>query len=544
MIVVYRLHRLVRLAKADPAKRFDRLFREVTKTDFLMFAFEQIKDNKGSSTPGVDGMTKNDWSVPQAEELARSLQNGTYVPTPVRRVYIPKKSGKLRPLGIPTFSDRVVQSALKLILEALYEPVFLDCSHGFRPRRGCHTALAAIYDNPKVRIDWVVEGDIQGCFDNVNHQILIRLLQRRIADDRLLQLIARFLSAGYFEREVWNPTKAGTPQGGILSPLLANIYPHELDKYMLSEFGANQEPPQSKQETAQRENPEWKRIQGRINYLRSMLDGRRKSVGTTDDLHAELQALLKLRKATPHLLRPIKPRIAYVRYADDFVIVLRSLPRTEAERIKAKLTEWVATNLRLVLSPEKTALTHITEGFTFLGYKFLPKKGDTGTQPRVKLTIPYESVNAKFELIRDICRCQSHQEVEVIRRINSILWGWMSYYNCATAPSRTFHYLLSRVWSLYGSYVSRKHGCHIGAAAKRWMIRCPASPQNPMGGQKTWMAEARNHDGRPRQEYLLCFTPATRNLRDVARQIYRGKVDLWHVISQEVTDEYPESRVQ
>lgn len=544
MIVVHRLHRLVRLAKVDPSKRFDRLFREITITDFLMFAFEQIKDNQGSSTPGMDGRTKNDWSYAQAEELARSLQDGTYDPTPVRRVYIPKKSGKLRPLGIPTFADRVVQSAIKLILEALYEPVFLDCSHGFRPRRGCHTALAAIYDNPKVRIDWVVEGDIQGCFDNVNHHILIRLLQRRIADDRLLRLIAKFLNAGYFEREQWNPTKAGTPQGGILSPLLANIYLHELDRYVLREFGANQEPPQSKQETAQRENPEWRQIHSRITYIRAMLDGRRKQIGNADDLRAELRALLKQRKATPHFSRPIKPRITYVRYADDFVIVLRSLPRAEAERIKAKLTAWVAENLRLVLSPEKTAITHITEGFTFLGYKFLPKKGDTGTQPRVKLTIPYDSVNAKIELIRDICRCQSQPEVEAIRRINSVLRGWMGYYRCATAPNRTFYYLLSRVWSLYGSYVSRKHGCHIGAAAKRWMTRCPPLPGNPKGGQKTWTAETRDSNGQPRREYLLCWTPPKRSLRDAAAQIYRGKFDLWHVLNLEVTQEYPESRVQ
>jgi group II intron reverse transcriptase/maturase len=544
MIVMHRLHRLVRLAKADLNKRFDRLFREITKTDFLMFAFEQIKDNKGSSTPGMDGLTKNNWSDAQAEALARSLRDGTYVPTPVRRVYIPKKSGKLRPLGIPTFSDRVVQSALKLILEALYEPVFLDCSHGFRPRRGCHTALAAIYDNPKVRIDWIVEGDIQGCFDNVNHHILIRLLQRRIADDCLLQLIAKFLSAGYFEREAWNPTITGTPQGGILSPLLANIYLHELDQYVLTEFGANQEPSQSKQEAAQRENPEWKRIQDRIDYLRAMLDGRRKATGNADDLHADLQALLKQRKATPYLLRPIKSRITYVRYADDFVIVLRSLPKAEAERIKAKLTVWVAENLRLVLSPDKTALTHMTKGFTFLGYKFLPKKGDTGTQPRVKLTIPYDSVNAKIDLIRDICRCQSQPEVEVIRRINSILSGWMAYYRCATAPSRVFHYLLSRVWSLYGSYVSRKHDCQIGAAAKRWMTRCPVLPGSPKGGQKTWMAETCDRKGRLRREYLICWTPPKRSLRDAAAQIYRSTFGLWYELSQEVSQEYPESRVQ
>jgi hypothetical protein len=226
------------------------------------------------------------------------------------------------------------------------------------------------------------------------------------------------------------------------------------------------------------------------------------------------------------------------------VIVLRSLPKTEAERIKAKLTAWVADNLRLVLSPEKTALTHITEGFTFLGYKIVAKKGDTGSQPRVKLVIPYASVNAKIELIRDICRCHSYPEVDVIRRINSILRGWMRYYTCATAPHRAFHYLLSQVWQLYGSYVSRKHGCSIGAAAKRWMVRCPATADNPKGGQKTWMAESVDHEGKPSMEYLLCTTPPKRNLHEVAREIYRGKPSLWLATSPPAVNEYPESRVQ
>jgi group II intron maturase len=147
-------------------------------------------------------------------------------------------------------------------------------------------------------------------------------------------------------------------------------------------------------------------------------------------------------------------------------------------------------------------------------------------------------------MIRDICRYRNQPEVEVIRRINSILRGWMGYYNCATAPSRAFGYLLSQVWSLYGSYVSRKHGCSLGAAAQRWLTRCPASPDNPTGGQKTWMAETTTHNGQPRREYLLCSTPPKRSLRDVARRIYRGKFDFWHAINQAVPDAYPESRVQ
>jgi len=522
MIVEHRLHRLTRLAQAAPDKRFDRLFREITQVDFLMYAYEQIKGNKGASTPGIDGNTKAHWSLQQAEALSHALREGTYCPSPVRRVYIPKKSGKLRPLGIPTFTDRVVQSAIKLILEALYEPIFLDCSHGFRPRRGCHTALAALYDNPKVRIDWVVEGDIQGCFDNVNHQILLRLLQRRIKDDRLLTLIAQFLKAGYFERALWNPTKAGTPQGGIVSPILANIYLHELDVYVEREMAANHTPEQSWNDTAQRVNPAWKTLEGRITYLRAMLDGRRKLLGDPQDLRIELRDLIKARKTTPYLIRPIKARLTYVRYADDFVIVLRNMSKADAERIKTMLTHWVADTLGLVLSPEKTAITHITEGFTFLGYKFLAKQGETGTQPRVKLIIPYAAAENKIALIKDICRRYGSAEIEVIRRINSILWGWMDYYTCATAPSRVFSSILSQVWSIYGAYVSRKHGCHIGAAAKRWMTRCPPSPRNPKGGQKTWMAET-THGDVVKHEYLLCSTPPKRSLHEVARGIYRGK---------------------
>ncbi|MHB9037304.1 MAG: reverse transcriptase domain-containing protein [Armatimonadota bacterium] len=213
--MAHRIHKLAQLAKDDPEKRFDRLLREVARPDFLIYAYEQIEDNKGSNTPGIDGKTKRHFDLQKAAELAASLRSGTYSPNPVKRVYIRKKSGKLRPLGIPTFADRVVQSAIKLILEALYEPLFLDCSHGFRPAHSCHTALLDIYDSPNVRIDWVVEGDIQGFFDNVNHQILMKLLHKRIRDDRFLRLIAKFLKVGYFEREMWNPSKKGTPQGGI-----------------------------------------------------------------------------------------------------------------------------------------------------------------------------------------------------------------------------------------------------------------------------------------------------------------------------------------
>ena len=523
MNVDARLSRLARLASADKNKRFDRLYRELTKTDLLMYAYEQIKNNKGSRTPGVDGLNKFSWNEEEAVKLAEQLQSGKYEPVPVRRVLIDKKNkpGQKRPLGIPTFRDRIVQCALKLLLEALYEPIFMDCSHGFRPHRACQTAASQIIDSPRVRIDWVIEGDIKGCFDNIFHQKLLKILQRRIKDDRILKLIAKFLKAGYFERARWNPTKDGTPQGGIISPLLANIYLHEIDRFVQNEFGANQTPKQAPSERSARISKEWRKTVSRIYRLRKILKGEYKSPLTRADAEKELQSLLKFRASIPCTTEPMKPRITYVRYADDFVILLRNLPKEEAERIKTKLTNWISEELALVLSPEKTLITHITDGFKFLGYGFMAKKTEMA-QPRVKMVIPHEAAQSKLRDIKSVCQNLNYSETEVIRKLNNMLRGWMIYYRCVNAPSRVMSSVLSHTWWIYAEYVSRKNGCGIAHAAKRWIDRCPASTLNPKGGQKTWYAETTNDNGEMVREYLLTTPVPKRSLHDVARQILYG----------------------
>lgn len=523
MNVENRLSRLARLASADKSKRFDRLYRELTKTDLLMYAYEQIKNNKGSKTPGIDGLNKFNWNEEEAVKLAVQLQSGEYEPVPVRRVLIDKKNkpGQKRPLGIPTFRDRIVQCALKLLLEALYEPIFFDCSHGFRPHRACQTAAMQIMDSPRVRIDWVIEGDIKGCFDNICHQKLLKILQRRIKDDRLLKLIAKFLKAGYFERERWNPTKAGTPQDGIISPLLANIYLHEIDRFVQDEFGANQTPVQSPSERGARISKEWRKVVSRIYRLRKILKGEFKSPLTRTEAETELQRLLKFRASLPCTTEPMKPRITYVRYADDFVILLRNLPKEEAERIKSKLSLWISEELALVLSPEKTLITHITDGFRFLGYGFMAKKTET-VQPRVKMVIPHEVAQTKLRDVKEICQQPNVSETEVIRKLNNMLRGWMLYYRCVNAPSRVMCSVLSHTWWIYAEYVSRKNGCSIAHAAKRWISRCPASSLNPKGGQKTWFAETTNDNGELEREYLITAPVPKRSLFDVARQIRNG----------------------
>ncbi|OQA81988.1 MAG: Group II intron-encoded protein LtrA [Lentisphaerae bacterium ADurb.Bin242] len=523
MNVEFRLDRLARLASADKNKRFDRLYRELTKTDLLMYAYEQIKNNKGSKTPGIDGLNKFSWTAEKAEKLARQLENGTYEPLPVRRVLIDKKNkpGQKRPLGIPTFGDRIVQSAVKLILEALYEPIFLDCSHGFRPERACQTAMWQIIDSPQVRIDWVVEGDIKGCFDNICHQKLLVLLQRRVKDDRFLKLIAKFLKAGYFERERWNPTKAGTPQGGIISPLLANIYLHEIDEFVQNEFGANQTAKQTKKEQQSRFSEEYERNRCKINYLRAMLNGKRPMTRPREQIEAEMREVKETRKRIACMDKPIKPRITYVRYADDFVITLRNLPKVEAERIKTRLTGWVEQELALILSPEKTLITHIKDGFKFLGYGVIERKTE-GKHPRVRMVIPYESAQNEVRDIKEVCRNFSTPETDVIRKLNNKLRGWMMYYRCVDAPSRAMVSVLSQTWWAYAEYVSRKNGCNIATAASRWIKRCPASRTNPKGGQKSWYAETTDGNGNFTQEYLIAVPIPKRSLFYVAKDIREG----------------------
>ncbi|MFP3886145.1 reverse transcriptase domain-containing protein [Priestia filamentosa] len=231
---------LSKTAKGNKELRFKKLYKIVQKPEFLKVAYDQIRNNKGANTAGVDGVVKTEYEISEVykeaiQDLAEVIRSETYKPLPVRRVTIPKKNGKRRPLGIPSLKDRIVQSAIKIILEAIYEPVFKETSHGFRPRRSCQTAINDITCR---KYDWVVEGDIKGCFDNINHVQLLDILRKRIADERFINLINKFLKSGYqmgYGIDGKHPiyeTKDGTPQGGIISPVLANVYLHEFDKFI------------------------------------------------------------------------------------------------------------------------------------------------------------------------------------------------------------------------------------------------------------------------------------------------------------------------
>lgn len=206
----------------ESSYRFERLYRLLFNEQMFYVAYERIHAKQGNMTPGTDGETIDQMSIPRITNLIERLRDESYQPNPAKRLYIPKKNGKLRPLGVPSFDDKMVQEVVRMILEVIYEGYFEDTSHGFRPRRSCHTALTSIQKG-FTGAKWFIEGDIKGFFDNIDHDILIEIMKERIADERSLRLIRKFLKAGYIEKWTYNNTYSGTPQGGIISPILANI---------------------------------------------------------------------------------------------------------------------------------------------------------------------------------------------------------------------------------------------------------------------------------------------------------------------------------
>jgi group II intron reverse transcriptase/maturase len=301
-------------------------------------------------------------SVQRIETLIESLKSEAYQPKPARRVYIPKKNGKERPLGIPSFEDKLVQEVVRMILEAIYEGHFEYTSHGFRPHRSCHTALAQIQEK-FTGIKWFIEGDIKGFFDNIDHDILVDTLRERICDERFLRLIRKFLKAGYIEQWRFHKTYSGTPQGGIVSPILANIYLDRFDKY-IKEYAEN-----FNKGERRRISSEYRRLNNKKTRLAKKL----KSItdeSVRDKMITEIKETLAQTFITP-CQDPMDTeyrRIQYVRYADDFLIGIIG-SKTECIKIKADIAKFMTEKLRLELSEEKTLITSAHDKAKFLGYE-------------------------------------------------------------------------------------------------------------------------------------------------------------------------------
>ena len=381
------LARISSNSKSNKEEVFTRLYRYLLRPEIYYEAYRNLYANKGASTKGVDNDTADGFSEAKIKRIIESLEDETYQPKPVRRTHIKKQNGKMRPLGIPTFTDKLVQEALRMVLESVFEPIFLNQSHGFRPGRSCHTALTEL-KKEFTGVRWFIEGDIKGCFDNIDHEVLISCITRKIKDARLIKLIYKFLKAGYMENWNYNNTYSGTSQGSGCSPILSNIYLHELDKFVM-ELKADFDVYEDKNYT-----PEYKAMNSKMVSLRRRI---KEAVGENRrQLINEYEKIRKEKLKIPAKSQTDK-KIKYIRYADDFIIGVNGSSE-DSEVIKRKLTEFISRQLKMELSAEKTLITHSSECARFLGYDIRVRR-NSEVKKVGKMKHPKRTLNNKVELL-------------------------------------------------------------------------------------------------------------------------------------------------
>lgn len=459
----------------DSSYKFERLYRILFNEELFYVAYQKIASNGGSTTKGSDGRSIDEMSLARIETLIASLKDESYQPHPSRRVHIPKKNGKTRPLGIPAFEDKLVQEVVRMILEAIYEGHFETTSHGFRPKRSCHTALLHIqktFSGAK----WFIEGDIKGFFDNIDHDVLVGILRERISDDRFIRLIRKFLKAGYVEDWTFHNTYSGMPQGGIVSPILANIYLDKLDKYVKEyirhfDMGTKRRPGKESNDLAN----ERKRT---VRKLKKVKDGTEKAA-----LVARLKAIEQERAAFPNgdEMDESYRRLKYIRYADDFILgVIGS--KEDARRIKEDIKSFLSESLALELSEEKTLITHTGKSAKFLGYEITVTRNNhqrRDVQGRLRRTygkrvrlnvsmatlrdklLEYGAMEIKLRNGKEIWKpkCRSglifNDDLEILDRYNRETVGFCNYYlianNCVVLHN--FRYIME--YSMYKTFAGK-----------------------------------------------------------------------------------------
>lgn len=459
----------------DSSYKFERLYRLLFNEELFYVAYQKIASNGGSTTKGSDGRSIDEMSLARIETLIASLKDESYQPHPSRRVHIPKKNGKTRPLGIPAFEDKLVQEVVRMILEAIYEGHFETTSHGFRPKRSCHTALLHIqktFNGAK----WFIEGDIKGFFDNIDHDVLVQILRERISDDRFIRLIRKFLKAGYVEDWTFHNTYSGTPQGGIVSPILANIYLDKLDKYVKEyirhfDMGTKRRPGKESNDLAN----ERKRT---VRKLKKVKDGTEKAA-----LVARLKAIEQERAAFPSgdEMDGSYRRLKYIRYADDFILgVIGS--KEDALRIKEDIKSFLSESLALELSEEKTLITHTGKSAKFLGYEITVTRNNhqrRDVQGRLRRTygkrvrlnvsmatlrdklLEYGAMEIKLRNGKEVWKpkCRSglifNDDLEILDRYNRETVGFCNYYlianNCVVLHN--FRYIME--YSMYKTFAGK-----------------------------------------------------------------------------------------
>lgn len=451
------------------------IYRNLFNIEFYARAYQKMYAKPGNMTKDIDNKTIDGMSIQRMENLIEKIRTEEYKPMPTTRTYIPKKNGKLRPLGIPSIEDKIVQTIIGEILEAIYEPCFSDKSHGFRPNRSCHTALIQFTKSCN-NIPWVIEGDIEGFFDNINHSTLINILKKSIADERFIRLIWKFLKAGYVEDWKFNKTYSGTPQGGIISPILSNIYLNEFDTW-IKDYTAK-----IKGNKKRQRNPEYRKLEYQIGRLRKLIRNTELDKDTKISYKDKLIKYEKEILSIPSMIGndPNFINIQYCRYADDFVLGVNG-DKKLAENIKNDIYNFLKNELKLNLSLEKTLISKANKPFKFLGYELMvnrtckiyktPSGGWNRTAKTMKLQVPFEAWVNKLKELEVInttkmgneewkgrCRVKllHNENVEIISRFNAEIRGLYNYYKLAGNVSvlNKFHYIMETSFTktLAGKY--------------------------------------------------------------------------------------------
>ena len=393
----------------------ERVYRLLYNRDLYLCAYAKLSRNAGAMTPGATTETVDGMSLEKIDTIIEALRYERYRWTPVRRTYIPKKNHKRRPLGLPTWSDKLLQEVIRLILEAYYDPQFSDHSHGFRPKRGCHTALRDVTQKGR-GTKWFIEGDIRACFDRINHTVLLNILCEKIHDNRFIRLISGLLDAGYLENWKYNATYSGVPQGGVVSPILSNLVLDKLDQFVESELI-----PIYTSGKRRRTNPPY------VALTFAASDARKQ--GNLEEARRLSREAQKIPSRDPQ--DPNFRRLWYTRYCDDFLLGLVG-NRAEAVEIKQKLGAFLRTQLKLELSDEKTLITHARgEKARFLGYEIHilhaddkhDHRGQRCINGNVGLRVPTSVINARCARYM-----QKGKPIHLRQRINDDVYSIMTQY--------------------------------------------------------------------------------------------------------------------
>src|SRR6266536_483526 len=468
------------------------LYRQLYNPQFYFRAYVRLYSNDGAMTADTTGETVDGMSKEKIKTMIDLIRHERWRWTPVKRVYIPKRSGKLRPLGLPSWSSKVMQEVVRELLNAYFEPRFSEHSHGFRPGRGCHTALSEIVHGWK-GIHWLIEGDISDCFGRLSHEVLLDILNEHIQDNRFLRLIRQMLQVGYLEEWHWHETLSGAPQGGVCSPILSNLVLDKLDQFVETVLM-----PKYNQGKRRARNPAYERIGNAIARAKRKGDRQRVKM-----LRKQLRLLPSQDPQDPDFRR-----LRYTRYADDFLLGF-SGPKEEAEEIKRAISNFLRDTLKLELSEEKTLITHARTGAAkFLGYEIvvqhaddkLDRRGQRQVNETIGLRVPKNVIEQQCALYMQ--RGKPAQRAEMLDDSDySIIAKYQAEYRGVVQ-----YYLLAHNVSWFGKlrwvaetkhHSSRRLPESIDQRLRRWPVSTKPQPRRLMAQEnasKWWFIEtvARN----------------------------------------------------